>query len=227
MIAIRRTTLRPFHGWFAPLMGVVVATALADVGRAEMIYAPTSLTLVDADVSQAVTQATQFHTTATGYVITGVSFEMQLASGTTGFLNWLIYTDTAGIPGVPVSGVIFNQDVSTLSGTYTTVSTGSLSVVLSATTNYWLVLEGQSLDPGVIVNVQQALAPSGTGSPFRAASNTGSWAPLANVAVVGTITAVPEPATIALAAIGSGLVALATRRRFRSARATSQRTAVS
>jgi hypothetical protein len=167
-----------------------------------------------------VKQATQFHTTATDFVVTGMALQMRQDAETpaTGSLNWLIYTDNGGLPDLPVpGGPIFNLDVSTLSETYTTVSTGPLNVSLSPSTTYWLVLNGESLSSGV-VQVQNAFGASGTGSPFSVASypiSTPTWTAQAGAATVGTITAVPEPGAFALAAFGGGLAALMWRHRPR------------
>jgi hypothetical protein len=199
--------------WSALAFFGALAMLVAEPSHAATIYAPTSGTLIDADVSSVLKQATRFQTTATDYVVTGVSFEMRQDSLETpeGSLNWLIYTDAGDLPGLPVPGLIFNQDVSTLTGSYTTVSTGALSVALAPSTNYWLVLNGQSLTSG-IVQIQHALTPSGPGGPFRVASDAGTWSGIDGLAVVGTITAVPEPGALALGAIGAGLAALVARR---------------
>ena len=191
-----------------------LAIIMADAIHATTIYAPTSASQIAVQVSKLpfVKQATRFTTTATDYIVTGVAFEMRAVSDDlpTGFLNWLIYTDAGNLPGLPSPGIIFNQDVSTLTTSYATVSTGALSVTLAPSTNYWLVLNGESLDSGSL-EVPEALSPiSGTGGPFRGASDTNGagWGGVDNIALVGTITAVPEPGTLALGAIGAGIAAL-------------------
>lgn len=208
------------------LVVLIVAAAAAAVGEAGTIFDTTSSTnLLDVDVSAAVQQASQFRTTAGDSIVTGMSFQLRLDSSdpAEGTLNWLIYTDNGGLPGLPVpGGPFFNLAVSTLTDAYSTVSTGPLNVSLSPSTNYWLVLNGQSLSSGIL-QVQEALNPTGTGSPFRAASSTTgtSWLAHGGQAAVGTITAVPEPGQAAVAAIGGGLVSLLWWRRVRTVQAAS------
>ena len=201
------------RGFRSVLLSLILTTAVAGFGHAGVIYDTTSsATRIDVDISTALKQATQFHTTASDFIVTEMSFRLRLDSSTpaTGSLNWLIYTDNAGLPYLPVpGGPVFNLDVSTLSETYAAVSTGPLNVSLSPSTDYWLVLNGESLTDGIL-QVEEALVPSGIGSPFNAASYTlGAWSGHGNQAAVGTITAVPEPGAGALAAIAVGLVSLA------------------
>lgn len=209
------TTLRRMSGPLI-LACVVAMAGMATDGVAATIYEPTAWSfLVDTDVSPVVSQATQFHTTATEFILTGVSLQMRqdAAEPATGSLNWLIYTDNAGHPNLPVSGgLIFNQDVSALSSSYTTVSTGLFNLALSPSTDYWLVLEGQSLSSGVL-QIQNAFGASGTGSPFAVASYTSTWAAQTGQATVGTMTAVPEPAVGGFAAVAVGLMAMIARGR--------------
>jgi hypothetical protein len=206
------------------LVGLILATAAAAVSEAGTIYDTTSSTsLADIEVSPALKQATRFQTTASDFVVTGIALQMRQDTATpaTGSLNWLIYTDNGGLPGLPVpGGPIFNLDVSTLTDTYATVSTGPPNVSLSPSTTYRLVLNGQSLDSGFL-QIQEALNPTGTGAPFGAASSTTgtSWSGHSSQAAVGTITAVPEPGPATLAAIGAGLVTLMWWRRLRTAQA--------
>jgi hypothetical protein len=100
------------------------------------------------------------------------------------------------------------------------VSTGSLNVALSPSTTYWLVLNGQSLDSGVL-QIREAVGPTGTGGPFKAASyaaSSGPWTANAGVAAFGTITAVPEPASLSMVAgAGAAFAAAVYRRRSRFA----------
>jgi hypothetical protein len=220
MSVLSRTMLRHASAQ-AILVSLLALVVMPTDGRADTIYEPTSWALlVDTDVSPSLKQATQFHTTTTGSVLTGVSLQMRQDASTpaTGSLNWLIYTDNAGQPDLPVSGgLIFNQDVSTLGSTYATVSTGALSLALLPDTDYWLVLNGESLSSGVL-QIQNAFAASGTGSPFRVASFpiiTSTWTAQAGAATVGTMTAVPEPLVGGLAAVVAGLVTLIARRRRR------------
>jgi hypothetical protein len=204
--------IRPSYGLCAVLVSLVWALTACDISQAGIIYdTTTSTTLLDIDVSPTLKQATQFHTTASDFIITEMSLQLRLDSSTpaTGSLNWLIYTDNGGLPNLPVpGGPIFSLDVSTLSETYAAVSTGPLNVSLAPSTDYWLVLNGESLSSGIL-QVEEALIPSGIGSPFRAASYTlGAWSGHGNQAAVGTITAVPEPGASALAVIGAGLAVL-------------------
>ncbi|MEX0671207.1 MAG: hypothetical protein WD060_12210 [Pirellulales bacterium] len=226
MHARNRTVVRCLLTSCCLLVALILATAAAAVSEAETIYDTTSsTTLLDIDVSPAVKQATRFQTTASEFIVTGMSFQLKLDDSgeppdpATGILNWLIYTDNGELPVLPIpGGPIFDLDVSTLSAAYSTVSTGPLNVSLSPLTTYWLVLNGQSLTSGIL-QVQEALNPTGTGSPFGAASSTTgtSWSGHSSQAAVGTITAVPEPGPAALAAIGAGLVSLMWWRRLRTA----------
>lgn len=190
----------------AGLVVVLFAAATTSQSRAGVIYDTTaSSTLTDVDVSTAATnlkQATLFHTTASDFIVTEMSFLLRIdvEDPPTGSLNWLIYSDVGGQPDLPVLAYVpFSLNVSTLSGTYAAVSTGALNIPLSPSTNYWLVFNGESLTSGV-VQIEEALNPSGIGSPFKAMTyNTNAWTGVNNLAAVGTITAVPEPSTYAMA----------------------------
>ena len=204
------------------MAGILTAVGATSTCLASTIYDTTpSATTVDFDISPTLKQATQFRTTASDFVVTGMTFELRQDSETpaAGSLNWLIYTDDNGLPNLPIAGnPIFNMSVAGLTGTYSAVSTGSLNVALSPSTTYWLVLNGQSLDSGVL-QIREALNPTGTGGPFKAASypvSSGTWTGNAAVAAFGTITAVPEPMTAALLAVGvpAAIVCVALRRRW-------------
>jgi hypothetical protein len=176
--------------------------------RSATIYDTTPpATSIDSDVSPTVKQATRFQTTASDFVITSMAFDIRNDSvdPATGFLNWLIYTDSSGLPGLPIAGnPIYNMDVAGLTTSYSTVSTGAMNVSLSPSTTYWLVFNGESLSSGVL-QLLESLGPSGVGGPFKGASypvSTGVWAGNASAAASGVIAAVPEPSTYAMALAG-------------------------
>ncbi|MCE9629778.1 MAG: PEP-CTERM sorting domain-containing protein [Planctomycetia bacterium] len=175
--------------------------------RSATIYDTTPpATSLDFDVSPTVKQATMFHTTASDFVVTSMAFDFRKDSEdpATGFLNWLIYTDNSGLPGLPIAGnPIYNMNVAGLTTSYSTVSTGALNVSLSPSTTYWLVFNGESLSSGVL-QLLESVGPSGVGGPFKAASyqSSGPWSGNSAVAPSGVITAVPEPSTCAMALAG-------------------------
>ena len=201
-----------------------MALVSANASHAATIYEVTGgTTPIDVVIEETPTlaQATRFQTTATDYVVTNASFDMRKdpADPPTGTLTWQILTNSINnLPGSVVSGGnILSLDVSTLTTSYATVSTGPLNVTLTPLTNYWLVFGPAGLTSGA-VQVQGFVGPTGTGSPFLSASLSGnppSWASSSTVAPRGTITAVPEPGTLILGVISAGIAALAACRRKR------------
>lgn len=163
----------------------------------------------------------QFFKTTSDHVITSVMSRWKGGTGASGTVTVTINGDNGGEPGSSVASV-GSFDLSLLpDNTVTPVILSSLSINLAANTNYWLVFSSSNVQPGA--GNQYAPSPTGTGSPFNLAQNSGSgWTTFSNVGIIGQITAtanVPEPSTYAMGAVASFYAAtLFARRKNRSGR---------
>lgn len=152
--------------------------------------------------------ATLFRTTATDFVITSFSFQTNNSLGSmSGNLIPKIYTHTGTQPGTQVGSNLGTIDTSTVS---TTFSLSGLNFALQPSTNYWLVFDNTAVSGST--SFRFSATPSGLSAPFSQAQTSnagGSWQVNTNIAMIGVITAVPEPGTIAMGVIGAGVLSCA------------------
>jgi hypothetical protein len=145
---------------------------------------------------------------AQGYNLNSIQVLMGSQPGevaTSGFVT-SIYSNSGGEPGVDLGDLSGSSDPVT-PGTYTYTASG---ITLSPLTDYWVVLASTGNAPGVIWDATEStsyISSNGWSLSTRGVSNnqgTG-WMPVQLANFYGqfsvTATAVPEPHTLALAAI--------------------------
>ncbi|MBI1213704.1 MAG: hypothetical protein GC190_19770 [Alphaproteobacteria bacterium] len=156
--------------------------------------------------------ASLFHTTATDFKIESFSFQLNNTVGSmSGNLVAKIYTNSGSKPGSQVGASLGTIDTSTLS---TTVSLTGLNLTLSPSTDYWLVLDNNGVAGNMFYNY--TLTPSGPSSPYAQAQTSDSgvnWGVNSGIAMIGVITAVPEPGTVVMGAACVSVLAMAGYRR--------------
>jgi hypothetical protein len=148
---------------------------------------------------------TLFRTTAANYVITSFSFQTNNTLGSmSGNLIAKIYSSSGSQPGTQVGANLGTIDTSTVS---TTFSLTGLNFALQPSTNYWLVFDNTAVAGST--NFRFTITPSGLSAPFSQAQTSdagGGWQVNTGVAMIGVITAVPEPGTVVLCVIGAGVL---------------------
>ena len=162
--------------------------------------------------------AQSFRTNATAFTLNSVALPLQKEGiGTTGTFAMQVYDTTGanGTPGQKVADIRTAIDAATLGTTEGSVyeATG-LSTLLSAGTEYYLVLNSENLTGKVYWDWTNSVA--GTGFPSSYTSNYGSgWgtptssSPQKMQIVASDATSVPEPSTYALLTIALGVVGFA------------------
>lgn len=160
--------------------------------------------------------------------LTLTSVDLRLRSNTDpGLATLQLRSDVGGNPASTALSSFGNQNVTSSFGTISFSPTGTVS--LSAGTKYWLTIGTLMSAPnGLIVGANgPSLLPTGPYASFD--SNNGIRSGLANdqstdvsgfvstptFAINGSITAVPEPTSIALVGFACSLVALRVRRKTR------------
>lgn len=148
--------------------------------------------------------ASLFHTTASGYVVTSFSFQTNNTVGSmSGNLVPKIYTNSGSQPGTQVGPNLGTIDTSTVS---TTFSLTGLNVALTPSTDYWLVFDNTAVTGST--SFRYTLTPSGLSAPFAQAQTSnagGSWQVNPGIAMIGVITAVPEPGAIVMGIACAGV----------------------
>jgi hypothetical protein len=163
--------------------------------------------------------ATLFRTTATDFVITSFSFQLNNSLGSlSGNLIPKIYSNSGSQPGTQVGANLGTIDTSTVS---TTVSLSGLNFALQPSTNYWIVFDNTAVTAST--NFRYTFTPSGLSAPFAQAQTSnagGNWQTNPGLAMIGVITAVPEPGTIVMGVVCAGVLTFAGFRRSRKSAAT-------
>lgn len=141
--------------------------------------------------------ASLFHTTVSGHVITSFSFRTNNTVGSmSGNLVAKIYSSSGSQPGTQVGPNLGTIDISTV---LTTFSLTGLNFALSPNTDYLLVFDNSAVTGST--SFFYTATPSGSSPPFAQAQTSnagGSWQVNSGVAMIGVITAVPEPGTIVM-----------------------------
>ena len=173
-----------------------------------------------------------FQTTANEYTLTKVTFSIARAGATPDGNIVVRLWDSTGsgsLPGAQIGGDLGTFPLSGLSNeltNYQPIVVGGLNIGLSPSTNYWatVTLTGNTgpTNKGSQWHIQYTQSPSGptTGSlgAIQDVDDTGTDAwqgPFSTAFQIGSVEAVPEPATLSMVA-GAGLVALLTYRRRHS-----------
>ncbi len=176
-----------------------------------------------------------FQTTANEYTLTKVTFAVARDSGATLDGNLVVRlwdsTGSGSLPGAQIGGDLGTFPLSGLSeyvpvgGGYQPIVVDGLNIGLSPSTNYWatVTLTGNTATGSANqYYVEYTSAPSGTTTGSLGAiqdtddTGTDAWqGPFSTAFQIGSVEAVPEPATLSMVA-GAGLVALLTYRRRHS-----------
>lgn len=177
---------------FAFSCGLCFFISLNDIPAVEIFDTTSSSPVNTGTFSNQLWAATQFRTTVSDFVLTSLSFNAGAAAS--GNLVLKVYSENAGKPGTQVGANLGSIDVSTISGS---ISLSGLNVPLSPSTNYWLVIDNDAMVSGQL-ELAFSTSATGIGSPFSFAQGTGgaNWSTFPGYALIGTITAVPEPGTI-------------------------------
>lgn len=163
-----------------------------------------------------------FKTTATDYVIDSVQIPLMNSNATSsGSVTISIYdaNGTSSRPGSIVGSSIGSVAVSSLTNNFQTFTFSGLNRTLSPSTNYYIVIRSANITSGT-VRTDLTTDNTGaitTGSLGDAFYNNGWTGPFAGFWVRGSVStvAVPEPSTYVLAAIATGVLGFAARRRKR------------
>jgi len=176
-----------------------------------------------------------FQTTANEYTLTKVTFAVARDSGATLDGNLVVRlwdsTGSGSLPGAQIGGDLGTFPLSGLSeyvpvgGGYQPIVVDGLNIGLSPSTNYWatVTLTGNTATGSANqYYIQYTTAPSGTTTGSLGATQdtddtgTDAWqGPFSTAFQIGSVEAVPEPATLSMVA-GAGLVVLLTYRRRHS-----------
>ncbi len=163
--------------------------------------------------------ASLFHTTASGYVVTSFTFQTNNSVGSmSGNMVAKIYTDSGNKPGTQIGPDLGTIDTSAVS---TTFALSGLNRTLTATTDYWLVFDNTGVTGSS--SFFYTITPSGPSAPYAQAQTSnagGSWLVNPGVAMIGVITAVPEPGAIMMGVASVSVLSLGAFRRRRNRFAT-------
>ncbi len=170
-----------------------------------------------------------FATNATDVVLSSVVIPVQnFMSLTSGTVDMYLF-DASGagaLPGTQLAALGSAPISSFPSATYQNFTVSGLSINLASTTNYWIVMGGTNLSGG---NYNVGLTNNSTGAgPLSIGSavfSGGSWSAQSSFYVIGSVSAVPvpEPASLAMAAISAGVfLGLAGRRKSSTTRGCQQ-----
>ncbi len=165
--------------------------------------------------------ALSFRTTATDFVITAVNIPIKNHnSWSSGNIILSLYTatGTGSSPGTKIGADLGSTPIAGYSSSvYQNFSITGLSVTLSPSTNYYLVISSSGVPGNYSVGLNSTGGGLVTGSlGWSDTLNAGSsWgAPSTSHYFIGSVTAtVPEPSTCILGAIATGTAAVLIRRR--------------
>lgn len=166
-----------------------------------------------------------FATNATDVVLNSVVIPIQnFMSLTNGTVTMFLFdaTGAGALPGTQLASLGSAPISSFPSATYQNFTITGLSINLAATTNYWIVMGATNLS-GANYNVGLTVNATGTGplSIGSAVFGGGLWQAQSSFYVIGSVSAspVPEPSTIAMAAVSASVfLGLAGRRKLSKAR---------
>jgi hypothetical protein len=165
-----------------------------------------------------------FQTTANEYTLAKVTFSIARAGDTPDGNIVVRLWDSTGsgsLPGAQIGGDLGTFPLSGLSNVltnYQPIVVGGLNIGLSPSTNYWATLTLTGNTTNHQYWVQYTNTPSGTTTgSLNVAQNVAnnSWQRFPGIFAIGSVEAVPEPATLSMVA-GAGLVVLLTYRRRHS-----------
>lgn len=174
----------------------------------------------NAQVSNTRFEAQSFTTSATDFVIDSVTVSVQKDTAfSAGTLN-LFFFDATGAGGTPGSSVQVNPIASVPATSLTTTIDANytfslLNYALAPSTAYFVVLGGSGLTESFFGwNFTNSTNGTGFPSSYSRSDDGGSTWSAVNLTQPQkmTVTAVPEPATIGLGAIGSALLCQLVRR---------------
>ena len=162
-----------------------------------------------------------FTTTATDFVLDSVSLRLWNQNGTSGNFELQVWDalGASGSPGSLVGSAIYTGLAQNLGSSYgSLLNVSSLNVLLAASTNYHLLARGTSLtdipgdfgpDPGTLYWDQTNVNPSASYLTVNSGTN---WSPEGTNKFM-SVTAVPEPSSGVLFAMGLAAWAMLRRRR--------------
>jgi len=169
----------------------------------------------NAQVSNTRFEAQSFATNATDFVIDSVTVSVQKDSAfSAGTLN-LFFFDATGAGGTPGSSVQVNPIASVPAASLTTTIDANytfslLNYVLAPSTNYFVVLGGSDLTGADFFGWNFTNSTNGIGFPSSYSRSDDGGVNWRNVDLTQpqkmTVTAVPEPLTIGLGAVGAALL---------------------